>query len=263
MRLRALLIAVAIISTIACGGTSHLTNSAVSGAYEFVVSSDVTGGTTLVEADLTANGNQSGANGPNQVQILTLEKKIWYVNGICAGSTPGQNNLSLNISGNNIGFTLSEGGYAIPGAGVLTGSTITGNYTVNGSTCPDLVGVIGYPPGEDTGGFVGNQVPPLGGTFVGTLNLPDGIDNAAFTLTENSDYSLTVSAQLTGNLDNGTFPLTGTAVGNIMFVSGNVNGQTLSLLGYFDKVGAYTGMPNSLLVFNDNTLASAGLLLGQ
>jgi hypothetical protein len=263
MRVCVPLLALAIVAAVSCSGTSHLTNSAVSGAYEFVVTSNVTGSTTLVEADLAASSGQSTANGPNQVQILTLEKKTWYVNGICAGSSPGQNSLSLNVTGSNIGFALNEGGYAIPGAGVLTGSTITGNYTVTGSTCADLIGVTGYAPGEDTGGFVGNQVPALGGTFVGSLNLPDGTDNAAFTLTENLDYSLTVSAQLTGNLDNGTFQLTGTAIGNIMFVSGSVNGQNLFLLGYFDKVGAYTGTPNSLLVFNYDTLASAGLLLAQ
>ncbi len=263
MKMRTIWLALLLILTVACGGSNKLTNPPVSGAYEFVVTSTVTGGVTLVEANLAASGSQSSAGGPNQVQILTLEKKTWYVNGVCAGATPGQNSLSASVSGNNIALTFNEGGYQLPGQGVLTGTTIAGNYAVNNSTCPDLVGIMDYPPGYDSGGFVGNQVPDLAGTFVGTLNLPDGTDNAALTLTENPDFSLNVNAQLTGPLDNGTFPLTGSAVGNIMFVSGTVSGQPLSLLGYFDKVGAYTGMPNSIVVFDYHTLAKAGLLLAQ
>jgi len=263
MKMRTILMALFLVFTVACGGSKQLTNPPVSGSYEFAVTSNVTGGVTLVEADLAASGSQSSASGPSQVQILTLEKKTWYVNGVCAGSTPGQNSLAANVSGDNISLTFNEGGYELPGQGVLSGSTITGNYSLTNSTCPDLVGEVGYPSGYDSGGFLGNQVPALTGTFVGTLNLPDGTDNAVLTLTENSDYSLTVSAQLTGNLDDGTFPLTGSAVGNVMFVAGPVNGQNLSLLGYFDRVGAYTGMPNSLLVFDYGTLANAGLLLAK
>ena len=65
---------------------------------------------------------------------------------------------------------------------------------------------------------------------------------------------------LTGPVNNGTFTLTGSAVGNVMFVSGSVNGQTLSLLGYFDRTGAYTGMTNSMLVFDYDTTTEIGLL---
>ena len=88
MRVRTILLAALPVLTVACGGNNKLTNSPVSGSYEFVVTSDVTGGVTLVEANLAASGGQSSASGPNQVQILTLENKIWYVNGVCAGSTP-------------------------------------------------------------------------------------------------------------------------------------------------------------------------------
>jgi len=265
MRIRIALLALLLAFTFSCSGSSKLTNSAVAGAYEFVVTSNVTGGVTLVEANIAANGNQSSAGGTNQVQILTLEKKVWYVNGICPGSTPGQNSLTARVAGNNITVAFNEGGYVFGGGGSITGSSIAGDYSVSGSTCPDLVNEVqsGYPAGTDIGGFVGNPVPALSGTFAGSLNLPDGLANAALTLTEDPDSSLTVSAQLTGPVDNGTFSLTGSAVGNIMFVSGTVNGQTLSLLGYFDKVGAYTGISNSILVFDYGTLSSAGLLLKQ
>ena len=249
----------------ACGGGSNALTSppAVSGAYEFVVTSDITGGVTLVEANLTANGSQSSALGPSAVQILTLEKKNWYVNGICPGTTPGQNSLAADVSGGNVALTFNEGGYALPGQGVLTGATIAGNYSISDSQCPDLVGVIGYPPGYDFGGFEGNLVPELAGTFSGSLSLPDGTDDAALTFSEGANNSLTVSAQLSGPVDNGTYVLTGSAVGNIMFVSGSVNGQAVTLFGYFDNAGAFTGMPKSLLVFDYDTLAKVGLLLKQ
>ena len=264
MTMRIILLAVLSILTLSCGGGTRVTpNASVSGAYEFVVTSNVTGGVTLVEANLAANGNRSGATGTNQVQVLTFEQKIWYVNGICPGNTPGQNSVASSTSGNNISLTFNEGGNAFSGQGVLSGSTINANYSISNSSCPDLTGLTGYPPGTDSGGIVGNQVPKLTGTYSGPLTLPDGTDNAALTLSENPDFSLAVSAELTGPVDNGTFTFSGAAVGNIVFVSGSVNGQTLSLFGYYDRTGTYTKMPNSLLVFNYATGATAGLLLGQ
>jgi hypothetical protein len=265
MRMGAISLAAVLVSTVGCGGGSSNSISVpnISGAYEFVVTSNVTGGVTLVEANFVPSGNQSHASGPSQAQILTLEKKIWYLNGVCPGKAPGQNSVVSSVTSNDISLTFNEGGNAFSGQGVLVGATIDGNYSVTGSTCPDLVGIIGFPPGTDSGGFEGNQVPALAGTFSGTLNLPDGIDNAALTLKEGADHTLTVTAELTGSRDNGTFVLTGSAVGNVMFVSGSVSGQTLSLLGYFDGAGTFTGMPNSLLVFDHDTLAQAGVLLGQ
>lgn len=266
MRVRTILLAALPVLMVACSGSNKLTNPTVSGSYEFAVTSNVTGGVTLVEANLAANGGQSSAGGPSQVQILTLEKKVWYVNGVCPGATPGQNSVAATVSGNNIGLTFNEGGNETPGQGTVTGTTVAGNYSISGSTCPDLQGlqsVTGFPPGVDSGGFVGNPVPKLAGTFAGTLNLPDGADDAALTLTENPDQTLTVSAQLTGPVDNGTFTFTGSAVGNVMFVSGSVNGNTLNLLGYFDRVGAFTKIPNSLLVFDYDTQVNAGLLIEQ
>jgi len=247
----------------ACGGHSSAPSKSVSGSYEFVVASNVTGGVTLVESNLTASGTQSSASGSSQVQVLSFESKNWYLNGVCAGASPGENSVSANITGTSVGLTLDDGGNAISGQGVLTGSTITGNYSVLGSTCPDLQNRLGYPAGYDTGGIVGNVVPALAGTFAGSLNIPEGTHNASLTLTENPDYSLTASLALAGPVDNGTFTLTGSSVGNVMFVSGQVNSSTLTLFGYFDRAGLYTKFPNSLLVFNYDTQSTAGLLIGQ
>jgi len=246
-----------------CGGGSGVTPVApVSGAYEFAVTSTVTGGTTLVEANLVANGAQSSASGPTQVQVVTHENKTWYINGVCAGVTPGQNSVAANQTGSgNVALTFNEGGNQFSGQGTIVGAAISANYSVNGSSCPDLVGLIGYPAGYDAGGIVGSPVPNLAGTFVGVLNLPDGADNASLTLTEDSHHNLTVQAILTGSADNGSFIFSGSAVGNVMFVSGSVNGKTLSWFGLSDVTGRLTGTGNSLLIFDYDTLAQAGLLL--
>lgn len=263
MGIRTIGLALLLLITMSCSGSNKLTSAGVSGAYEFVVTSNITGGVTLVETNLTAAGNQSSATGPSQVQILTLEQKTWYVNGVCAGATPGQNSVTASLTGGNIALTFDQGGNSLPGQGVLTGTTITGNYSVTGSPCPDLVGSITFPPGFDSGGIVGTPVPQLAGTFSGPLNLATGTHNAALTLSEASNQTLTVSTQLNGPVDNGTFPLSGSAVGNVMFVSGPVNGQTLNLFGLYDRAGTYTGLPNSMLVFNYDTLAEVGVLVSQ
>lgn len=258
-----------VLFALGCGNPhSSLSPSAVSGAYEFVVTSNVTGGVTLVETNLSANGNQVSASGPAQVQILTLEKKTWYVNGVCAGSSPGQNSISASLNGDKVAVMFNEGGYQLPAQGVITGTQLAGNYSISGSGCSDLTGSTStvppvYPPGVDQGGFTANEVPGLAGTFSGTLNLPDGTDNAIVTLVENADSSLTATVSLTGTVDNGTFTFSGSAVGNVILVTGSVNQQNISLFGYFDRAGTYTGFPNSLLIFNYGRLTNAGLLLGQ
>jgi hypothetical protein len=257
-----------LVFVLACGNAhSSLSSGTVSGAYEFVITSNVTGGVTLVETNLSASGNQMSASGPAQVQILTLEKKIWYLNGVCADSTPGQNSVAASLSGSNLAVMFNEGGYQLPAQGVITGTQMTGNYSISGSSCPDLIGspssVPPIPAGVDQGGFVGSEVSNLAGTYSGTLNLPDGTDNATVSLAESSGGSLNANISLTGIVDNGTFSFTGSAVGNVMLVTGTVNQQSLTLFGYFDRAGTYTGFPDSLLIFNYGRLTNAGLLLGQ
>lgn len=86
------------------------------------------------------------------------------------------------------------------------------------------------------------------------------------TLTEGSNNSLTVQATLSGT-DNGSFTFSGSAIANVMFVAGTVNGNPFALFGYFDSNGTYTGTPNSIEVFDDNLVngvyADYGLLVKQ
>jgi hypothetical protein len=233
------------------GGSSG--SQGISGSYEFVASSNTTSGsTTLIEANLSANGAQSSASGPSQVQTATHLGGVWYVNGACSSSSPGQNSITGTVSGSSISLTFNEGGNVFTGQGALSGTTISGTYSGNNSNC------------SDSGTFTGTQVPNLAGTFSGMLNFPSGADQVTATLTEGSGSSLTVQTTLSG-ADNGSFTFSGSAVANVMFVSGSVNGNPFSLFGYFDSAGTYTGTPNSIEVFDDNLVngvyADYGLLV--
>jgi len=158
------------------------------------------------------------------------------------------------VSGGNMAITFNEGGNIYTGQGTVDGSTISGTYSGTNSNC------------SDAGTFTGTQVPSLSGTFSGTLSLPSGSDQVTATLTEGSDNSLTVQTTLTG-ADNGTFTFSGSAIANVMFVSGSINGNPLSLFGYFDSNGTYTGTANSIQVFDDTAAdgvyANYGLLVKQ
>lgn len=244
-----------------CGGSSNSTSSspsstsptpaAVSGAWEFVAKSSTTSGsTTLIETDLSANGSQISATGASEVQTATYLNGTWYVNGACSSPLPGQNSVSGTISGNSISVTFNEGGNVFTGQGTVSGTTISGSYSGGGTSC------------SDAGSFTGTQVPSLGGTFSGTLTFPSGIDEVTAAFTEGSNDSLTVQTALTG-ADNGNFTFSGSAVANVAFVSGSIDGNTFSLFGYFDSTGTYTGTPNSIAVFDYDTLAYEGLLVKQ
>lgn len=215
-------------------------------------SNTTSGSTTLIEANLSANGAQSSASGPSQVQTATRLNGVWYVNGACSSSSPGQNSITGTVSGSSITLTFNEGGNVFTGQGTLTGTTVSGTYSGTNSNC------------SDSGTFTGTQVPNLAGTFSGILNFPSGSDQVTATLTEGTGYALTVQTTLSG-ADNGSFTFSGSAVANVMFVSGSVNGNPFSLFGYFDSAGTYTGTPNSIQVFDDNLVngvyADYGLLV--
>jgi len=154
------------------------------------------------------------------------------------------------VSGSSISLTFNEGGNVFTGQGTLSGNTISGTYSGTNSDC------------SDSGTFTAAQVPNLSGAFSGTLTFPDGEDQVTATLTEGSNYSLTIQTTLTG-ADNGTFTFSGSAVANVAFVSGSINGSPFSLFGYFDSSGTYTGTPNSIAVFDYGTLDYEGLLVKQ
>ena len=111
-------VVVVLISMVACGGNTNDGNDSggsnapqgLSGAWEFVATSNTDGSTTLIEADLIANGTQTTASGANAVQTATYLNNVWYVNGACQSSSPGSNSVSGTVSGNSISLIFNEGG---------------------------------------------------------------------------------------------------------------------------------------------------------
>jgi hypothetical protein len=249
-----LLLLLAVLYSTGCGESNSSSFSAasqgISGAYEFVAQSSVTGAKTLIEANLSAAGAGTSASGPQQVQTATYSLGTWYVNGFCSSPWPGQNGITGTVNGSNISLAFSEGGNMFNAMGTVSGTTVSGSYSGTNSNC------------SDSGTFTATKVPTLGGTFSGTLTFPSGSDQVTATLTESSGNVLTVQTALTG-ADMGNFSFSGSAVANVMFVSGTVKGNTISLFGYFDSHGTYTGTPNSIAVFDYTTLTYDGLLVKQ
>jgi hypothetical protein len=244
----------------ACGsggnrtGPSATPGQGISGPWEFVAQSNSSGAITLVEADITANGTQSTASGPSQIQTATDSAGTWYVNGACVSESPGQNSLTGTVTGTSIALGFNEGGNLYTGDGTLSDNAISGTYSGNSGNC------------SDTGTFTATLVPSLSGNFAGTLNFPEGTDSVVASLTESSNYSLSVQTTLSG-ADTGAFTFSGSAVANVLFVSGTVNGNAFSLFGYFDSSGRFNGTPNSIAVYSDvpvgNYYPFYGLLVQQ
>ena len=252
--------AIALLLAVGCGGGASNTNNndksgnsnssqGLSGPYEFVaVSGEPNGETTLIDVNLVPSGANMSASGPNNIQVATYLHKTWYVNGKCA---VGQDStLTGTVSGNNVTFTFSQGQNSFSGQGTLDGTNLSGTYSAKSGSC------------TDSGTFTGKPVSALSGTFAGTLELPIGIDQVSATLTETQSSALSVQATLSG-ADSGTFTFSGTAVGNVAYVSGTVDGNPVQFFGYFDKEGTYTGTPNSIACFDDYSLAYEGLLVKQ
>jgi len=72
---------------------------------------------------------------------------------------------------------------------------------------------------------------------------------------------LTVQTTLTGAYS-GNFTFSGSAVANVMFVSGQLMDCFLAVR-ILDSKGNIYGTPNSIAVFDYNTLAYEGLLVKQ
>jgi hypothetical protein len=253
---------------IGCGGglqSSQKTSTAQTpfqGSWEFVAVSTVdpppATSVRLIEANLTQAGSQ----------INSTQGAAAYYNS--TGSVPpvqpcGGDGCITSITGTANDSSLSFSGTldkchatpcSIQGQGVLTGTTISGTWTASGLD-------VGSSP--DAGTFTATVVPKLSGTYAGTLTTcvthgsigctTFGSDNVSAAFSEGSADSLTVTATLSGT-DNGAFALTGSTVGNIFLVSGTISGQSVSLSGYYDQTGQYTGVKNSIEVFD----SAAGIM---
>jgi len=154
----------------------------------------------------------------------------------CGGISP----FVGTISGQNISFSLNPGGTEFDFTGTVSsnGQTMSGSYQALGGAC------LGVPT---SGTWMGTQVPPLNGSFTGTLVSTEYMP--AYTgLLGSSGIPISVSGSFTQSPNNGASnaSLTGTitAVGypcfKTAYLSGTINGQNV-YLDVYDYSGVQIG----------------------
>lgn len=194
----------------------------------------------------------------------------------CGGISP----FVGTISGQNISFSLNPGGTEFDFTGTVSsnGQTMSGSYQALGGAC------LGVPT---SGTWTGTQVPPLSGSFTGTLVSTEYMP--AYTgLLGSSGIPISVSGSFTQSPNNGASnaSLTGTitAVGypcfKTAYLSGTINGQNVYLdvydysgvqIGTLGVPGAqgHFGTPATVVLgstgvsLQGSSLANSGLSLGN
>jgi len=160
--------------------------------------------------------------------------------------------LSGTIQGSSIALDFSETNcpcgtwdWHLVGAISADGNGISGTATFNGNsagaTAFSGVALGTNPNSSYSGSFALFDV---NGTQLGT-------DTAQLALVLGSaanGYGTSATLMLSGT-DSGVYALSGSQDGKTLLLSGTINGQSVSLVGYYDSTGSYTGTPGSLLVF--------------
>jgi hypothetical protein len=137
---------------------------------------------------------------------------------------------------------LNESGIVFTGTGTLgSDGSISGSYAGGSNGC------------LDSGTFVAKQTKPLSGTFANNLN---GDPSILISLNEGAATPPTVPSLTATGSDstNGSFTLTGSAVGNAGVVSGTVSGQSVTYYGLLVPHADFGSSKNFplLVVVNSN-----------
>jgi hypothetical protein len=239
-----------------CGGSNsttsdggHSSQSLTEGPWEVSIN-----GNTLIEADLLicqgGCGTVSTSNPP-------------YLVGAVPGS--GQPYQGLSPSNEAQALTLS---------GTIQGSSITLDFSETNCPCGawgwHLVGTVGADGNSNSGTATFNGNAGGAGTFSGAavtgtpaLSYSGSITffdaNGSATGTNavqaalvqgnaSNGFAMTANFTLTG-VDNGSYQFLGSQDGKTFLLTGVINGQSVSFVGYYDSSGTYTGTVGSLLVF--------------
>ena len=175
------------------GGSTPATSPIATGQWEF----NFNNSTYFVEVNLTDNGpgvasgsgaialEQSFFTAPSPAAAIGLGGcGLPSQNAIDGDSTANVFNGSLDV-GNNEDDTLN--GTLSANYTSISEGTVTGGNVLCGQHVPLTT-------------FTASVVPPINGTFSGTLTSSDGFqDQASFTLSENASQQLTLNGTTTGN----------------------------------------------------------------
>src|SRR5579872_109399 len=184
------------------------------------------------------NANQTGSTfSANQVAIINAkfnDSTNSYTNATWRpqNCVPGPYSLTGTIdnTSSSIKFTLQQ-----------TGGQITGTATMGtGPEAGVLDGTYNDPACNGSKvTFIATQALSLAGKYVNTCNFnPCGTADPSLTLkvTQDSSYHLSISGSDTKD---GSFTLSGTAIGATMWVSGMISGQNVSWYGWhYDALDA-------------------------
>ena len=130
---------------------------------------------------------------------------------------------TVDNASNTVKFTVQE-----------TGAQLTATSTMGtGPEAGVLNGTYNDPPCNISNGtFIAGQPSSLAGSYVNTCNFnPCGTADPSLTLkvAQDSSYHLTITGSDTKD---GSFTLSGTAIGSTMWVSGVISGQNVSWYGW-------------------------------
>jgi hypothetical protein len=140
--------------------------------------------------------------------------------------------VSGSISGNSVTLTWN------------TSTTFQGTLNPNGS----ISGTTNNNGATNT--FTAQPVSSLvpNGTYSGTFS--EGFSgNIVLTTNSEANYQLAGTMTVDGN---GPYSLTGQLLGNILLLSGTVEGTPASFQMYYDATGSITGVASSITVFTNS-----------
>lgn len=223
-----------------CGGTNSTqtpppNGSLASGAWQFNQSQPSNEG-TLLDFNLSQSGTQISAVGSTSCFDYGVNQPPYSgpggLEGVVMDGAPTCGGISGSISGNSVTITWN------------TDTTFTGTLNSNGS----ITGTTSN--NGATNSFTASPVSSLvpNGTYSGTFS--EGF-SGDIVLTTNSEANYQLAGTITVN-GNGPYNLTGQLLGNILLLSGTVEGTPASFQMYYDSTGSITGVAKSINVFTNS-----------
>ena len=219
---------------VGCGGGSSQTSQPTQPTQPSPQQLQLTGPWHVMASDgnfIEFNANQAGSTmSANQVAIINVkfnDSTNSYTNATWRpqNCVPGPYSLTGTIdnTSSTVKFTVQQ-----------TGGQITGTATMGtGPEAGVLKGTYNDPACNGSNvTFVATQALSLAGKYVNTCNFnPCGTADPSLTLqvAQDSSYHLTISGS---DSKDGSFTLSGTAIGSTMWLSGMISGQNVSWYGW-------------------------------
>jgi hypothetical protein len=222
-----------------CGGTKSTqtpppNGTLASGAWQFNQSQPSNEG-TLLDFNLSQSGTQISAVGSTSCFDYGVNQPPYSgpggLEGVVMDGAPTCGGVSGSISGNSVTITWNT--YTTFTGTLNSNGSITGTTSNNGAT------------NSFTASPVSSLVP--NGTYSGTFS--EGF-SGDIVLTTNREANYQLAGTITVN-GNGPYNLTGQLLGNILLLSGTVEGIPASFQMYYDSTGSITGVAKSINVFTN------------